>query len=64
MYDMDENFLGYWWALPMLPLMALVMNPKYKLRGVVFCIKIFYKNTCINKDDDDGAFKRNILEII
>ena len=33
--------------------MALAMDPRLKLRGVLFSMKHFYKNMCIDEKDDD-----------
>lgn len=45
----------------MFPLMvALTMDPRYKLKGVTFCMKKYYKNKCINENDDE--LSKKILE--
>lgn len=40
---LEGKFLEYWKTLPMLPIMALAMNPRYKLKNTIFCIKKYYK---------------------
>lgn len=37
----------------MLALLALAMNPRLKHKSVVFSVKHFYMNMCIDKNDDN-----------
>ena len=50
---MEKFFFEYWKSLPLLALMALAMDLRLKLKGVIFSMKNFYKNMCIDEKDDD-----------
>ena len=51
--DMEVKIFQYWKSLPLLTLMALAMDHRLKLKGVIFSMKYFYKNMCIDEKGDD-----------
>ena len=50
---METKFFQYWKSLPLLALMALARDPRLKLKGVIFSMKYFNKNMCIDENDVD-----------
>lgn len=46
----------------MLVLLALAMDPKLKLKSILFNIKYFYINMYINENDDDIITKKDVRD--
>lgn len=44
--SMEKKILQYWKTLPLLLLLELAMNLKYKLKGVFFCVCIIFTRIC------------------
>lgn len=48
---MEAKFLYYGKRLPMMPLMAVAMDRRYKLKGIIVCMLQYNKNMEIDECD-------------
>lgn len=56
------KFKQYQKPLLFLVFMALTMDPRLKLKNVLFSMKQFYMNICINKNDDDVTKEKAVRD--